>query len=368
MTQFKTMYSTEDLTIAPDISIVDTRKDVLATPFLINAPMDSVYSLGLAKELYRLNQLVCVPRFFKKDEPDPRLELLRYLTEDPTRLNLLTRTFFCMAIDIDVDFLTSAKEILKHKNIQLSINIAIDTAIGASLRIKKTYESLHADPFINHIMSGSIATPNQARFVIAAGCDYLRVGIGGGSACKTRVETGIGIPTWASVDLIYKTCGRANIKIIADGGISNSGQIVKYMIAGADYVMSGRLLAETKESPGWIKIVDIDPDIPFDPNQAAYQLDHIKFLKRYRGQASTEFTNDMLGKDFTYGEGVGFDIEFNGLSTQELVHNLEYGLRSAASYLGINCFTEFRTCYDSIRVITHSGYIEGLPNVHQQSR
>lgn len=365
--------STEDVLLQPaDLSIVDRRSEVDTNTFIMNAPMATAYSLKMAKKMIELNQIVVVPRFSLEENRDLRTELLTFLLEEEATYGIASynQVFYAVGLDDAINFIETAIQLRKDKALDPLpfLNICVDVAIGSSLRSLELYAKIRDFLEVKHLMSGSLATAGQANLAYHSGCDYLRIGVGGGSACKTRVETGVGIPTLSSV-LAISALKRIkawphDVKLIADGGISNSGQIAKYLVAGANYVMSGRLFAETSETDGWEALLNIDPSVPFDPNQS-FSLEHYKFMKRYAGQASTEFLSNVLGKNFTYGEGVGFNLEFNNLKLETLIHNLEYGLRSAASYLGINSFDEFYGATRFIK-ITPSGYKEGLPlNVHQ---
>ena len=132
-------------------------------------------------------------------------------------------------------------------------------------------------------MSGTVATAKSARAVYDHGCTHIRVGIGPGSACSTRVVTGCGVPNLTAVFNIYNEFLTESDPpiIIADGGIKASGDIVKYLSAGADAVMVGSLFSKTLESPGWQRSW-FDALLGKPP------------VKRYRGQASKAFQMDNV--------------------------------------------------------------------------
>jgi IMP dehydrogenase len=165
--------------------------------------------------------------------------------------------------------------------------------------------------------------------------DGLRVGIGGGSLCTTRVQTGHGVP---NVSSIIDCVEGATVPVMADGGIRNSGDISKALSLGADCVMLGSLLAGTKESPG--KIVE-------KSNGSLY--------KRYRGSASLE-TKSAHGQSTNHVEGESTMIPFKG-SVEYIVNKLTDGVKSALSYSGSKNIKEFHNKSEFVE-ITPSGMAE----------
>jgi len=177
---------------------------------------------------------------------------------------------------------------------------------------------------------------------IQIGVDSIRVGIGGGSICSTRIQTGHGMPTLASVI----ECARAkekypNIKIVADGGIKTSGDMVKALAAGADFVMVGSLLAGTSEAPGEIIYKDGER------------------FKSYRGMASKDAQMDWRGKTSSL-EGIATVVPYKG-QIFPILESIENGIRSGLSYSGARNLQELRENARFIRQ-TASGLAES--NTH----
>ena len=171
-------------------------------------------------------------------------------------------------------------------------------------------------------MAGNVATRDGYESLVEWGASSVRVGIGGGSICSTRIQTGHGIPTLQSIFDCQLSEYAGEFPIIADGGIKNSGDIVKAIGAGADFVMLGSLLAGTTESPG---------EVQGNVNEK---------YKVYRGMASKDAQIEWRGH-VSSEEGVSSKIPFKG-PVSEVVKGLEVGIRSGLSYSGAKSIQEFQ--------------------------
>jgi IMP dehydrogenase len=168
-------------------------------------------------------------------------------------------------------------------------------------------------------MAGNVATLNGTNNLVSWGANSIRVGIGGGSICSTRIQTGHGVP---SLDSVIECAGTPyDVAIIADGGIRNSGDIVKALGARADFCMLGSILAGTSKSPGEIFINDAG---------------HAR--KIYRGMASKDAQMDWRGKVSSL-EGISTTIPYKG-ETSDVISQLENGIRSGFSYSGARTIAE----------------------------
>ena len=172
-----------------------------------------------------------------------------------------------------------------------------------------------------HLMAGNVATLEGFDALASWGADSIRVGIGGGSICSTRLVTGHGIPTFQSVLDCANTVH--DVKIIADGGIKTTGDIVKAYAAGADFVMIGSILAGTKETPGEV-----------------FLGKEGKKYKVYRGMASAAAQNAWRGKS-SIPEGVSTTVPYRG-SVKNLLQSIAGGIRSGLSYSGARSLEELR--------------------------
>ena len=201
--------------------------------------------------------------------------------------------------------------------------ICIDVAHGHHKLMRKCLEFLRKDLGSNiHIMAGNVATLEGFNDLSDWGADSIRVGIGGGSICSTRLVTGHGVPTLQSIFDISRTTYET--KIIADGGLKTTGDIVKAFAAGADFVMLGSMLAGTSETPG-----------------SVFTSADGKKYKVYRGMASHAAQTNWRGKSST-PEGVSTTVPYRG-QVDLILKDLLGGIRSGLSYSGCRSMTEFQS-------------------------
>jgi IMP dehydrogenase len=191
-----------------------------------------------------------------------------------------------------------------------------------------------------HIMAGNVATLQAFDELADWGANSIRVGIGGGSICSTRIVTGHGVPTLQSV--LDCSISRHDVKIIADGGIKTTGDIVKAIAAGADFVMVGSMLAGTNETPG-----------------AVLETPSGEKYKEYRGMASKKAQHSWRGKSST-PEGVSTTVPYKG-SVKHSLQDIDGGLRSGLSYSGARTIKEFQ---NKASLILQSGASQLESNTH----
>ena len=195
--------------------------------------------------------------------------------------------------------------------------LLIDTANGHSkMAIDATIRLKNLVGNDVHVMSGNVATVEGYIALDIAGADSVRVGIGGGSMCTTRIVSGHGIPTLSSIINVREAKDKFNLNagIVADGGIRNTGDMVKAFAAGADSVMLGSMLAGTDESPG------------------SLYFNGDKKFKSFRGMASKEANKD---KDIAVAEGISTMIPYKG-SVKDIIKDIKGGLGSGCSYSGVD--------------------------------
>ena len=227
--------------------------------------------------------------------------------------------------------------------------ITIDTAHGHSAGVLKRVEEIRAKfPGIT-IIAGNVATAAATEALIKAGADVVKVGIGPGSICTTRIVAGIGVPQLTAVMDCAEMADKLGKRIIADGGIKYSGDIVKALAAGASAVMVGSLLAGTLESPGEVEL---------------YQG---RSYKVYRGMGSlgamAAGSSDRYFQEGTkkfVPEGVEGRVPYRG-SVAEVIYQLKGGLRSGMGYCGKATVEELRTNSEFVR-ITNASLIESHPH------
>ena len=227
--------------------------------------------------------------------------------------------------------------------------IVIDTAHGHSAGVLKRVEEIRAKfPNIT-LVAGNVATAAATEALLKAGADVVKVGIGPGSICTTRVVAGIGVPQLTAVMDCAEMADKLGKRIIADGGIKYSGDIVKALAAGASAVMVGSLLAGTLESPGEVEL---------------YQG---RSYKVYRGMGSlgamAAGSSDRYFQEGTkkfVPEGVEGRVPYRG-SVAEVIYQLKGGLRSGMGYCGKATVEELRTNSEFVR-ITNASLIESHPH------
>ena len=241
------------------------------------------------------------------------------------------------------DFLERAQELVNRK-VDL---LAIDSAHGHSGRVMEAIKAVkQALPNVE-LIAGNVATYEGARDLIALGVDGIKVGIGPGSICTTRVVSGAGVPQITAIAECAKATKGTGVPLIADGGIKYSGDVTKAIAAGADCVMIGSLLAGTEESPG---------------ETILYQG---RTFKSYRGMGSmgamTQGSADRYAQDATSGgklvpEGIEGRVPYKGLLS-ELVYQLVGGLRAGMGYCGCATIAELRQNAKFVR-LTSAGLRE----------
>lgn len=217
----------------------------------------------------------------------------------------------------------------------------IDVAHGHARYVGQTLKQLRALLPNGCIMAGNVATYAGADYLAHCGADMIKVGIGGGSVCSTRIKTGFGIPMLTSL----LDCARVDRSIIADGGIRTPGDIVKALAFGADFVMLGGMFAGTRPTPG----------------QVITRADGTK-VKEYRGMASREAQENFMGSmsDWKTAEGVSTTVPYRE-DEDAIMSDIMGGLRSGLTYGGAATVKELQRKLDYVEV-TQAGRIESLPH------
>ena len=331
----------DDILLVPQHSDIESRKQVsLNTTIgrattaigmkipLIAAPMDTVCEWEIAVKLRELGGLGVVHRYNTIEEQVFQL-----------RMTLGHDKYTMFAIGATGDYIDRAWSLMSNG----ARSLLIDTANGHSkyaIEAVKQIRQLFGKDV--HIMAGNVSTWEGFARLQDAGANSVRVGIGGGSVCTTRIVSGHGVPTLASIlDIRSKQSYGAGASIVADGGIRNSGDAAKALAAGANAVMVGSMLAGTDESPGSI------------------QIDETGKYKSFRGMASREAQFDGRGS-VSVVEGVATRVPYKG-SLESVITEFTGGLGSALSYSGSENLKEFYNNSEYIRV-THSSLGESKPH------
>ena len=307
----------DDVLLVPQYSDIESRSEVnisnklgdgiqLDMP-IISSPMDTVTEGAMAMAMCHAGGLGVVHRYNTIDQ----------------QADIVSKAYYgnckniAAAIGMGGDFLERAAAVIKAgANI-----LCIDVAHGHHSMMERTLKEVK-DRWDIHVMAGNVATLEGFEALSAWGADSVRCNIGGGSICSTRIQTGHGVPGLQTI--LDCAASASEAKIIADGGIRNSGDIAKAIAAGADFVMLGSLLAGTNETPG---------SIVTDKSGARYKI--------YRGMASRDAQKSWRGKLTSAPEGVSTTVAYHG-SVDDILHDLSMGLRSGMSYSGCRTIREFQ--------------------------
>ena len=297
---------------AADIDLANDLGSINLQLPIISSPMDTVTEVPMATTIHALGGLGIIHRYNTVEEQSGMIQ-------EASR-----SAYTGAAVGVTGDYLERANAAVDAGAKVLCIDIAHGHHVLMKGALHKLRETLGYDI---HIMAGNVATLEGFNDLADWGADSIRVGIGGGSICSTRIQTGHGTPTFQSI----LDCARSDRDacLIADGGIKNSGDIVKALAAGADFVILGSLLAGTTESPG---------DILYK---------HGERYKTYRGMASVEAQTDWRGHTSSI-EGVSSCVHFKG-ELKLVINNLIAGVKSGLSYSG---------CRDIISLQARSTFIE----------
>lgn len=291
---------------APQTTTKITKKFQIKVP-LISANMDTITELEMAKAMAKMGGIGIIHRFMDiEKQVNQILELKSVLKNNPKHTQYIAASIGVKPEDID-----RAKKLVEAGVDILTIDIAHgdSTMMITTLRqIKKSFPQ-------TDVIAGNVATPQGAKTLIENGADAIKVGIGPGSMCTTRIITGCGVPQLTAIRLCVEECNKYNVPVIADGGLRTSGDIVKAFAVGASTVMLGSMLSGTFETPG--------------------EIHHGK--KTYRGMASKSAQVSWRG-EMPQGmapEGETTTVNCKG-PVEEVVSEILGGIRSGMSYCNAN--------------------------------
>jgi IMP dehydrogenase len=254
------------------------------------------------------------------------------------------------AVGVKGDYLERTEALLDAGADTIVVDIAhghSDNAINTVRMIKKAFPSCD-------LIAGNVATSEGARDLIRAGVDAVKVGVGSGSICITRVVTGSGVPQLTAVIDAVRAANEYGIPVISDGGIRTSGDLTKALAAGASSVMVGSMFGGTDESPGKT-LVKNGKKYKMYRGMASYMA---SLGRKYREEGPQVVDSDDLN-DYV-PEGVEAMVPYKG-SVVEIVRQLAGGLRSGLSYCGAKTIPEMQKNADFVR-ITGAGFIESQPH------
>jgi len=358
----QTAYTFDDFVLVPVYSEIKSRKDPnissklagsnMISP-IVSAPMNTVTEEKMAIAMSELGGIAVIHRYMSLERQTGIVKSLLERSID------LENVYF--AVSVKTETLLHRVGMLYELGVR---NFCVDVAnghnkncVGAVKIIKNTFSDIK-------IMAGNVCTFDGALRLAEAGSNSIRVGIGSGAVCTTRVVTGHGLPQLTAIEDCVRVKSSQpigtqfagygptvfsksypDVSIIADGGIRCPADVIKALAVGADAVMIGSMLAGTEETPG--KFIE----------------ENDRLFKYYSGMASEEARGEWFDKSQAGlpSEGVSIKVPYTGKSAKKIIENLCKSLRVGLSYAGAKDLHELRKNAKWAR-ITSSGYIEGTPH------
>ncbi len=329
----------DDVMLVPGYNGIRSRQDVTTNVTvagrtfeipMISANMDTVTGETMANAMTDFGGMAILHRFMSIEENVAMFKRLKH----PKKTGI--------SIGIGEEALPRAEALISAG----AEIICVDVAHGHSKEVNRTIRQLR-EKWGQHIMiiAGNVATYAGADYLSAAGADVIKVGIGPGSVCSTRIKTGFGVPQLTAL----QECRKVDRCIIADGGIKSPGDAVKALAAGADFIMLGGMLAGTDETPG---------EFMTRKNSDGSETK----LKRFRGMASREAQEDFMGgmAEWKTAEGVAVEVLAKG-PVKNVILDVMGGIRSGLTYCGALNIKQLQRKAQFME-ITPAGFHEGTPH------
>ena len=333
----------DDVNINPQYSNINNRKDCntitrvtknihLEIP-LVSSPMDTVTDYQMCLEMDRLGGMGFLHRFHNPNVVEDKIKHFRKERPQGT---------IGASIGVKGNHIESAQ---RYVDAGAQI-ILIDVAHGHHKLVKEAIRRLKNEvKGTFDVLVGNVATKEAAKDLCEWGADGLRIGIGGGSLCSTRMQTGVGVPMVSSILSCVTVADGYDVPCMADGGVRSPGDVCKGLAAGANTVMLGSLLSGTKETPGEITKTG--------------QWPNEVLQKKYRGSASLDSKLDR--EESKYVEGYSTTVPYKG-KVKRIIYDIMDGVRSSMSYVGAGNILEFQAKAEFIKV-TPNGLSEAKPHL-----
>jgi IMP dehydrogenase len=313
----------------PSLETRLTKNISLSLP-IISANMDTITEYQMSIAMAKMGGMGILHRFMSVEDQLHQVGLIQQSFSSQTTITKMVGA----SIGVKEEAIVRA-EALVQAGVQL---LTIDIAHGDSIMMLETLKEIKKRfPHVD-ILAGNVATTDAVKMLIDYGADGIKVGIGPGSMCTTRIITGCGIPQLTAVALCAEEAAKWNIPVVADGGMRNSGDVVKALAAGASSVMLGNMLSGTLETPG----------------------EMISGKKRYRGMASKDAQVSWRG-ELPQGmspEGVSTTVACKG-SVQQLLEEVCGGIRSGMTYINALSIPEIKKKARFME-LTSSGHRESV--------
>ena len=323
----------DDILLIPQQSSVVSRKNIDMSMHgyefpIVASPMDTVCEWKMALEIVNEGGIGIIHRYMDRSERLYQIENVAISSYNKDGIGVALSSLECF----DTQFIDDAINVGCNWFCIDTANGHGDAAIGAVKHLKTYYPEIK-------VMVGNVATAEGFAMLAKAGADAVRVGIGGGATCITRIVSGHGLPTLQSViDCYeYKKNNHISTFIVADGGLKTFGDIVKAFAGGADLVMLGSMLAGTDEAPG----------------------DLVDGFKQLRGMASGEAQMDWKG-EISVVEGVSAKIKYKG-PVKNIFNQIKGGIGSGCSYSGVSKLSELAE-NSEYTIVSHASLSESKPH------
>ena len=309
-----TLYSRKLVTLSRTFNFKFSETSWTGVP-IIAANMDTIGTFEMAKELSKHRMLTAIHKFYTKEDWVKELK------------NGIDPEYLC--ISGGIDSLPQINELVKHlssNNQKIPKFICLDVANGYSEKFLDTVKTIR-ESYPNPIIAGNVVTGEMTEALILAGADIVKVGIGPGSVCSTRMVTGVGYPQLSAIFECADAAHGLGGHVISDGGCKYPGDLSKAFGGGSDFVMLGGLLAGHLESGGEL----------FEENGVKY--------KRFYGMSSDTAMERHYGEIESYraSEGQTVTVPFKG-EVGNTIRQILGGLRSAATYVGAKTIKEIPKC------------------------
>ena len=334
-----------------DTSAYLTPKIKLNIP-LVSAAMDTVTESRLAIALARVGGIGMIHKNMSVEAQAEQVKLVKEaeVGDNPkASLDSKGRLLVGAAVGVGANTMERVEALLQAG----ADVITVDSAHGHSKNILRVVAEMRATYPDLQIIAGNIVTKEAAEDLIEAGANTVKVGIGPGSICTTRVVSGVGMPQASAVDEVASYCADKGVCVIADGGLKYSGDIVKALALGADTVMLGSLLAATLESPG-----EVHEEANGKKFKTYVGMGSLAATKR--GSADRYFQKSTTSIEKLVPEGIEAKVPYSG-TVEEVAYQLVGGLKSGMGYCGAKDLMALRKNAHFVQ-ITNAGLRESHPH------
>ena len=309
-----------------------TKKITLKTP-LISSPMDTVTESQMAIEMALCGGLGVIHKNMPLEQQAKEVAIVKSFKdiENKEKASIDEKGSLIAAAAIGI---SDDRYERTEKLIEAGVNIiVIDTAHGHSKNVLDAIADIKKKYTQVEVIAGNIATKDGAKALIDAGVDAIKIGIGAGSICTTRIIAGVGVPQLTAIEDASEIAKQYNVGAIADGGIKYSGDIVKAFAIGADAVMAGGLFSSTYEAPGEVIIIDGKKYKPYRGMGSVGAMLH--------GSKDRYFQSEVVNKSKFVPEGIEGVTEYKG-HVSDVVYQITGGIRSGMGYIGARTIEELQ--------------------------